>query len=245
MKKLSTDSARNDQGLAKSLRGIENKNIFGGAQGMVHGVRISSRARKGQSTLQEHAMSSSFRTIPAAVAALSLLALCAAADSAQARNIHRSGTFTTGAGKTGSYSGSVTGNLRNGLTRSTSVTNASGQTWNRTATKTYDPSTGAFNKTVTSPNGTTRTYTGTAADGQRSGTYTTSTGKSGSFTDTVTANGNDSVTRNTSITNAAGQTVQRSATTGYDPSTNTVTRSVTGPEGNTRQGSVTFTPSSN
>jgi len=177
-----------------------------------------------------------------AAGALIMLALWGAVISpSEARNRQRTGTYTTGAGRTGSYSGSATGNLRNGLTRSQSVTTQNGNTYNRSATETYNAQTGAFNKTVTAPNGTTRTYTGTAADGQRSGTYTTSNGQSGSYSGT-TANGNNSVTNTGTVTTSGGNTYSRSATTGYDPSTNTVTRSVTGPAGNTRDGSVTYTP---
>lgn len=179
----------------------------------------------------------------AAAVALALTALSAAIpDNAEARTRQRSGTYTTGAGRTGAYSGSASGNLRSGLTRNQSVTAQNGNTYNRSATETYNAQSGAFNKTVTAPNGTTRTYTGTAADGQRSGTYTTSSGQSGSFSGSTTGNGNGSVTNSGTVTTSGGNTYNRSATTGYDPSTHTVTRSVTGPAGNTRDGSVTYTP---
>lgn len=161
---------------------------------------------------------------------------------AEARNRSRSGSYTTGGGRSGTFSGAVSGNLRDGLTRSQSVTTGNGRVFNRSSTNAYDRSTGQFNRDVTGVNGNTRSFTGTAQDGQRSGTYSTGTGQSGSFNGSTQRNGDGSVTNSSSWTNQNGRTYNRSATTGYDKETNTVDRSVTGPGGNTRSGEITFTP---
>ncbi|MFA5985512.1 MAG: hypothetical protein WC782_15955 [Methylococcaceae bacterium] len=159
----------------------------------------------------------------------------------EARERNHSGSFATGNGRSGAFSGSVSGDLKNGLTRSQSVTTGSGRVFNRSSTNSYDSSTGAFNRDVNGVNGNTRNISGTAQAGQRSGSYSSSTGKSGTFNGSVQNNGDGSITNSSSLTNQNGQTYNRSATTGYDPDTNTINRSVTSPTGNTREGEVTFT----
>ncbi len=182
------------------------------------------------------------KTMVIALAALFATAVIAESADARERNRSGGGSYVTGKGKTGTYQRSVTGNRKDGLTRSQSITTESGKTYNRSTTGTYDKETGAFNKTVTGPKGNTRTYTGTAKDGQRSGSYTTSTGKSGTFNGSVQRNEDGTVMRSGSWTNQDGETKSRNATYGYDRETNTINRSVTGPDGNTRDGSVTYTP---
>lgn len=164
---------------------------------------------------------------------------------AQAGERSRNGSFVTGKGASGTYSGSVTGNLNEGRARSQSVTGQNGKAWNRSSTTTYDKETGSYNKTVTGNNGNTRTYTGTAQDGARSGTYTTDSGKSGSYESGWVKNEDGTWTKSGSVTNQDGKTWGGSATYGYDKDTNTVTKSVTGNNGKAWDRSVTVSPDGN
>ena len=186
----------------------------------------------------------SYKTM--AFSLIALIATAAIAESADAREINRSGegSYVTGKGKTGTFNRSATGNRKDGLTRNQSVTTNNGNTYNRSATGSYDKDTGQYNKTVTAPNGNTRTYTGTAQDGQRSGTYTTSTGKSGTYDANIQRNEDGTVTRTNNWTNQDGESKSRSVNHSYDQENKTSTRSVTGPGGNTHGATVTYTTDS-
>ncbi|MGH8640321.1 MAG: hypothetical protein ACRET6_01345 [Burkholderiales bacterium] len=69
----------------------------------------------------------------------------------------RTGTVTTGSGKTATTSGTTVRNDDGSVTRSSTVTTESGQTATRSATTSYDKATGTATRTVTSPDGSTRT----------------------------------------------------------------------------------------
>jgi hypothetical protein len=184
----------------------------------------------------------SFIKIASLALMIGLMSSTAFVSTADAKDRNRSGSVTTGSGKTGIYSGQKTGNLKDGVNRTQTVTGPNGQTKTRNATTTYDQETGAFNKTVTGANGQTRAYTGTAGDGQRSGTYTTGNGQSGTFEGTAQKNEDGTYTRQGSWTNQDGETKTRSVTGGYDKETDTATRTITNNQGKTRTGSVTVTP---
>jgi len=155
-------------------------------------------------------------------------------DSADARERKRSGSFVTGKGKSGTFNFTTSGNRKDGITRTKSVTTGNGKTHTRSSTKKYNKETGEFSKTVTGRKGNTRTYTGTAQDGQRSGTYTTSNGKSGTFNNSVQRDGNGTVSRSKSWTNQDGVTKTKSASRTYDKETGEFNKTVTGVKGNTR-----------
>jgi hypothetical protein len=175
---------------------------------------------------------------------IGLMASTACIQAAEAGERNRGGSFVTGKGKSGSYSGNRSGSYKDGGTvnRSQSVTGPNGNTKTRNTSGTYNKDTGAFNKTVTGANGKTRTYEGTAADGQRSGTYTTESGKSGTFDATVQKNEDGTFTRQGSWTNQDGETKNRSATYGYDKETGTATKTFTNNQGVTKNRNVTVTP---
>lgn len=173
------------------------------------------------------------KALAALILSLVITSVCSM-DPVFAKDRQRSGTYTTDTGKSGALSGTRSGNRKEGLTRTQSITTDSGKTYDRTATGTYDKETGAFNKTVTGANGETRTYTGTAQDGRRSGTYTTSGGKSGTFESTGQKNEDGSWTRDRSWTNQDGETKERSVTGKYDKETKSGTRTFTNNRGQIR-----------
>ena len=179
---------------------------------------------------------------PGLVPVLGLTLALLASGQVLARDLSRSGSYTTGAGRSGSYSTQVSGNRSEGLTRSQTLTTDAGKTLTRSGTTTYDRQSGAFSRSVTGVNGNTRQLTGTAGGGERSGTYTTGSGRSGSYAGTRTRNDDGTHTHGGTITTQNGEEYSRSVTGGYDTATNTLSREVTGVNGNTRSGSVTITP---
>ncbi len=68
----------------------------------------------------------------------------------------RSGTYTTSGGRTGSFSGDLRRNDDGSLTRNLSVTNQDGETFDRSATYSYDRDTKTLQRSVTRPGGDTR-----------------------------------------------------------------------------------------
>lgn len=169
-----------------------------------------------------------------------LALLLAVPHSADAGERERSGTYTTGSGKSGSWSGERSGSRGEGVTRNQSWTNSQGETKNRSATTTYDKESGAYNKTVTGANGETRTHTGTAQDGKVSGSYETSTGKSGTYEGSVRKNEDGSWTREGSATNQDGETKSRSVTGWFDRESGTGGRTIANGQGRSRTGSYSI-----
>lgn len=161
------------------------------------------------------------------------------AAGADARERQRSGSYATSGGREGSFEKNVSGNLKEGLSRQQSVTNKNGETFNRSATNTFNKKTGDFNRTVTGFNGKTREFTGIAGNGQSSGTYTLGNGQTGSFNSNNVKNENGTVTRTQNWTDANGETKTRTATGSYDPETKTYTRNVTTPSGQVHTDTIT------
>lgn len=200
----------------------------------------------------------------AGILAVGILVAMAFAADAQAWERSHSGGYTTGKGRTGTFSSSASGGKGEGFKRSQSATTDSGKTYNRSAsgkcsksgttanceksvtgwggktrnsTGQYDRSTGAFSGATTGENGKGGSVSGTAQDGRRTGTWTTTGGKTGTFDQTV-GQSNGVYTKSTSATNASGQTVNWN--TSYDKNTSTLTHSYTGANGKEHSGSVTF-----
>jgi hypothetical protein len=87
---------------------------------------------------------------------------------------NRSASLTTGAGNTGTYTGSTVKNADGSVTNAGSVTGPAGNTASRSATTSVDPATGTMDRSVTGPGGQTRTLTGTTgATGTTAATGTT------------------------------------------------------------------------
>jgi hypothetical protein len=200
------------------------------------------------------------------------LTLAAGAPLAEARDFNRSGSYQTDKGRSGHYESRAQGSLREGRTRSQTVTTQSGKTYERRSTTVYDRDSGAFSRSSTGPRGASRSVSGTAEDGQFSGVYSGSRGAGGTFEGTRQRNEDGSVSRSGSYTNAAGgtgsfeagrqrnedgsRTRERSLTTADGDSysrsttgsfdreagTGTLTRTVTGPDGESRTREVTVTP---
>lgn len=178
-----------------------------------------------------------FKPIGIAAVIATVLTATTAFESSQAADRSREGTFTTGQGRTGSYSTQTTGNRQDGFTKQQTITGPGGNAYNRTVEGQYDRESGQFERNVTGPRGNSRSVTGTAKDGQFQGNYSTSTGKSGSFEGNRTRNEDGSVTRQNTWTNQDGQTRSREVNRSYDRDSNTVNRNVSGPRGS-RSGSV-------
>lgn len=158
------------------------------------------------------------------------------ASDAEARERSRTGSYTTGKGKTYGHTAKGSYDKETG-TYNKAVTGQNGKGY--TASTTYDKETKTGTKTVTTNDGKTVTATGTAGDGQRSGTYTTGNGKTGSYNSAVTKE-DGTYTKNRTVTTDDGKTYDSSATYAHDKDSNTMTGSRTNWRGKTRGGSVTY-----
>jgi hypothetical protein len=200
----------------------------------------------------------------APVLAIGMLAAVAFAGDAQAWERSHNGGYTTGKGRTGTYSSHSSGSRGEGYQRNQSVTTDNGKSYERsaagkcskdgatanceksvtgwrgktrTSTGQYNKETGAFSGTATGENGKGGSVSGTAAKGQRTGTWTTNSGKTGTFDQSV-SHGEGVYNKSTTATNANGQTVNWDTT--YDKDSSTLTHTYTNPQGEQRSGTVTF-----
>lgn len=210
----------------------------------------------------------SFRFLSVSAAALMALGvLCLAVPEAQAGERSRSGSYTTGSGRTGTIDstrdfqrGEGVNRTRNfqtesgrgaavdsnktytkgeGVSKETGVTTNSGKSYDYTVTRDYDRETGTYSGSVEGQNGKSVTNTGTAGDGQRSGSYTTSGGHSGSYETGVSKTG-EGLAKEKSVTTGSGKEYDASTLKSYDRDSNTLSGTRTGPRGKTRGGSITY-----
>jgi hypothetical protein len=191
-----------------------------------------------------------------------LVAVALATPDAQARERARSGSYATGAGKTGTYQRSVD-RSPGAISRQGAITTQDGRTFTRSSTGTYDRATGAVNRSATGADGRTRTASGTYDRDTR--TYDrTVTGANGRQAQGTTVYDRDArsasstwvgpdgkTATGTSAYNAAnkgfdstvtapdGKAYTRSSGHAWNAETGTLTKSVTGYGGNMRTVDVT------
>lgn len=209
-----------------------------------------------------------FRFLSVSAAALLALGVfCTAVPEAQAGERSRSGSYTTGSGRTGTVDttrdfqrGEGVDRTRNfqtgsghgaavdshktyakgeGVKKETGVTTNSGNSYEFSATRAYDRDTSAYSGTTTGQSGKSVTHTGTAGDGQRSGSYETSGGRSGSY-DTSVSKTEDGLSKEKSVTTHGGKSYDSSSLKTYDRDSHTLSGNRTGPRGKTQGGSITY-----
>jgi hypothetical protein len=190
------------------------------------------------------------------------VALAIAAPSADARERSGSGSYKTGAGKTGTYTRSVE-RTPGEAHRQGSITTQDGRTYSGSSHTTYDKNTGAVNREVTGPRGNTTTSTGrydkatgtydrtitgpggaqthalTKYDKANKSATTTYTGPGGKTTTTTSTYNAANKGIDTTVTGPGGNTATRSGTNSYNPETGTITHGVTGLDGKTRTVDIT------
>ncbi len=158
-----------------------------------------------------------------------------------------SGSYTTGGGRSGTFTNSV--NRQPGsATRTTTWNPSTGGQGVQTANRTYDKSTGTGTRSssTTHPDGKTTSSQGTLSKSGNTtnynGTYTNAQGQSGTVTDTRTKTANG-YTNDRTITRPNGQTVEEDRSVTHNPDgTTSIQNSATGPRG-TVSDSLTRTPS--
>lgn len=101
------------------------------------------------------------RFIKTTVLAVTLLVGVSALNPLIAEERQRSGTYTTGSGKSGTFEGSVQKNEDGSRTRNQSWTNQDGEAKQRSVNRQYDKETSTGTRTVTNPQGKTRKATRT------------------------------------------------------------------------------------
>lgn len=191
-----------------------------------------------------------------------VLGVAAVTPDTEARDRKRSGSYATGAGKSGTYERHVD-RSRGSVKRRGSITTQNGKTYSRSSNSNYDRNTGAVDRSVTGVRGNTRTVTGTydkgtqtydrtitGAQGRQthattvydrdaksaSSTYTGPKGKTATGTTTYNAQNKGF---DTTVTGPDGNTHTRSSSNVYDKESGTLTRSVTGFGGDTRTVEIT------
>ncbi|MFN7113514.1 MAG: hypothetical protein ACK4PK_04060 [Alphaproteobacteria bacterium] len=209
-----------------------------------------------------------FRFLSVSAATVVVLGVfCTAIPDAEAGERSRSGSYTTGSGRSGTIDatrdahrgegvtrnkniqsdkgkGAVVGSHKTytkgeGVQKETGVTTNSGNSYDFSATRGYDRDTGHYSGTTTGQNGKSITNTGTAGDGQRSGSYETSGGRSGSY-DTSISKTEEGLSKEKSVTTDGGKTYDSRSLKTYDRDSHTLSGNRTGARGKVRGGSISY-----